>query len=211
MRKSRRKNYTITIGITGADNHTGVTHLTIMLANYLVSKERCKVAVVDLSQQNSLMVLQKLYDERSEESPSCLLLDNKFRIHRVDYYSQATQRDIANILQLGYEYVVIDFGRVCSSDYNYEILRCHRRILIGSCCEWQQETFKQAIEKQQRLEDHGKWKYAAFLGVEEIRQKLEKRYRICINKIPYEEDPFRLHRNHFEPLKNMLQEASECL
>ena len=28
----------ITIGITGTDEHVGVTHLSIMLANYLVSK-----------------------------------------------------------------------------------------------------------------------------------------------------------------------------
>lgn len=203
MKKNRTK-YTITIGLIGADSHVGVTHLTIMLANYLASKEKYKVAVVDLSEQNSLTVLKELYEECYQEKT--LISQNMFQIHKVDYYCHATQRDIANILHMGYEYILLDFGRVCRDSYNYEILRCHKRILVGSCCEWQQATFQQAIEKQKISNDNGEWKFATFLGIKEIRCILERKYHICIHKVPYEEDPFCLSRSHFEPLKNMLQE-----
>lgn len=211
MKRKRRIKYTITIGLAGAEHHVGVTHLSIMLANYLVSKEKCRVAVVDLSEQKSLMVLQQLYEECNIKQPKGMLLEHSFQIHKVHYYSQAGQRDIANILQLGYEYVIMDFGKFNLQEGGCEILRCHKRILVGSCCEWQHRTFMQAVENQKKSQDQGDWNYAAFLGIDEIRQKLEKLHRIYIHKIPYEEDPFRLSRKHFEALKSMLQEESECL
>lgn len=211
MRRCRKRNYTITVGIAGADDCVGVTHLAIMLANYLSSKERCRVAVVDLSKRNSLKVLQNIYEECHAKKQLGGLWENRFQIHKVDYFSLITQRDIANLLQLGYDYVLMDFGKVSLRENSLEILRCHRRILVGSCCEWQQASFITAIEACQSSKDQGMWQYAAFMGAEDIRHRLEKLYRISIHKIPYEADPFRLSRNHFDLLRNVLQEVSECL
>lgn len=198
----------ITIGITGTDEHVGVTHLSIMLANYLVSKERCRAAVVDMSLSNSFAVLQEIYQDGLYQE-----LDKKsdrdcadFQMHKVDYYSQRRQKNIANIFQMGYEYIIIDFGKLSLHNCHSELLRCHVRILVGSCCEWQQQAFLQVLEEKQQLCDAGSWKYAAFLGIQEIRSRIEKKYHIQIHKIPFEEDPFQLHRKHFEPLKIMLQE-----
>lgn len=203
-----RKNgkYTIAIGIIGTDRHVGVTHLCIMLANYLASKEHCRVAVVDMSKGNAIAVLRDIYQEEVFVKEGKCKLNADFQIHKVDYYTQVRQEDIANLCQKGYEYVVMDFGKVCLQNRNQEILRCHIRIMVGSCCEWQQHAYIESMEEKKALDDSGKWKYAAFLGIKEIRQNIEKRYRIKIHKIPYEEDPFRLHREHFELLRNMLQE-----
>lgn len=206
MKKSGQKNYTVTIGIVGADDHVGVTHLAIMIANYLSSKERFRVAVIDLSQRNSLLELQKIHDSCDKLLKKELMNETMFQVHKVDYYSYVSQRDIANILHLGYRYVIVDFGKVVG-EYEHEILRCHQRILVGSCCEWQQNQFKKAVEMNVMSKDHGIWAYAAFLGINEIRHGLEKKYRIQIHKIPYVEDPFCLSRIHFEPLKNILLEA----
>ena len=211
MRRSYRKkrNYSISIGITGMDSRVGVTHLAIMLANYLVSKERCQAAVVDRSQSGSLAVLQEIYDEcaqtRKDSACQC------FQLHKVDYYSQATKKDIADILHMGYEYVIYDFGKNELSHSDYEILRCHMKILVGSCCEWQQEVFHSVMEQEEFMEQKKQWRFAAFLGSDAIRRGLEKRYHIKIHTIPFERDPFLLHQNHFEAFQIMLQEALECL
>lgn len=211
MKRCGKKKFTITVGITGTQTQVGVTHLAIMLANYLSSKERCRVAVVDFSKKQSLLLLQEIYEECDMRQKTEVCFDNTFCIHGVDYFSRATQRDIANILQLGYEYVVMDFGGLNWENSEYEILRCHKRILVGSCCEWQQKAFFQVMDNLRMSQDNGKWCYAAFLGIQEIRHKLEKLYRIHIHKIPYEEDPFCLSRNHFDSLRIMLQEEAECL
>lgn len=206
-KRQNRKKYTVTVGITGTAAHVGVTHLSIMLANYLASKEKCKVALVDRSQSHTLEILQQLLNDT--ENQMCGI--NCFQMYGVDYYSDADQKEIANILQLGYDYIVLDFGNVWRKQYDYEILRCHIRIIIGSCCEWQQAGFTKLMEQPPIPEDCGTWQYAAFLGIESVRRQLEKRYHIHIHKIPFEEDPFQLHRTHFEPLNNMLQEALNCL
>lgn len=210
LKKSGRRRYTITIGVVGADNHVGVTHLTIMLANYLASKERCKVAVMDCSAHNSMRVLQAIHDGH-ETVPEGILYERMFRMYKVDYYSQVTQRDIANILHLGYEYIITDFGKVLPEQYSYEILRCNKRILVGSCCEWEQAQFCRVLEHHKLEQESGNWSYGTFHGIDEIRHSMEKRYGITVHKIPYVEDPFCLSRIHFEPLQNMLQEEMICL
>lgn len=203
----RSGTYTIVLGIAGTDRHVGVTHLSIMLANYLTSKEKCRVAVVDRSTSNSLAVLQKIYEDETDQTTHGQLGGQAcFQVHKVTYYCQMKQKDIANIFHMGYEYVVIDFGKVCLQQCDSEIWRCHMRILVGSCCEWQQQAFIQALEDKISVYDAGKWNYAAFLGIQAIRHKLEKQYHIKIKTIPFEKDPFQLHRTHFELLKNMLQE-----
>lgn len=206
-RRQIRKKYTVTVGITGTAEHVGVTHLSIMLANYLASKEKCRVALVDMSQSHSLKILQQLLD--SAENQMCAI--KGFQMYGVDYYSEVAQREIANILQLGYDYIVLDFGTVWRKQYEYEILRCHVRIVVSSCCEWQQAGLTKLMEQMPVPENCGPWQYAAFLGIESVRRQFEKKYRIQIHKIPFEEDPFQLHRTHFEPLNNMLQEALDCL
>lgn len=212
MRKwGKRRKYTVTIGISGADNKVGTTHLAIMLANYLASKERYKVAVVDMSASASLAVLREIYEGNEDCEKTTIPTTGSFHVHEVDYYSCVRQKDIANVLQLGYEYVIMDFGRYDMPGLYYELLRCHMKILLGSCCEWQQKKFEQAIMLQKESKLAGNWNYAAFFGIDSVKKEIEKKFRIQVHKVPYEEDPFRLHRTHFEPLNNMLQEALECL
>lgn len=207
-RREKRRKYTVTIGVSGADNKVGTTHLAIMLANYLSSKERYKVAVADMSTSASLSVLHGIYQDCEKTS---VPVAGSFQIHKVDYYSCVGQKDIANILQSGYEYVIMDFGRYDLPGLYYELLRCHMKILLGSCCEWQQQKFEHAIMLQEESEHAGDWNYAAFFGVDSVKKNLEKKFRIHVHRVPFEEDPFQLHRTHFEPLNNMLQEALECL
>lgn len=204
MRKGSRKGkHTITIGVAGAEGGVGTTHLAIMLANYLASKEKCRSALADMSQEQSIEALWQIYEGGTLEATQ---KQHVFRMYGVDYYSGLTGKDIAGILQMGYEYTIFDFGRVSFARYEQEIMRCHVRILLGSCCEWEKQAFETALDRRMQFQDPGVWKYAAFVGTDSIVRKFEKRYHIKICRIPFEEDPFRLHRNHFEVFHQLLQE-----
>ena len=214
MRTRKRKHkYTITIGIVGTNMGVGVTHFAIMLCNYLASKEHCHTAFVDLSQRRSVDELQRIYDEagqkimrREDET-----LQPCFCMHGVDYYSLKDKHDIVNIIQLGYEYVVLDMGVFFNGDWIEEIRRCHIRFLVGNCCEWRQKDVRTVLEQGIAEMERRRWVYTFFTGCDDIRRRLEKLFRIHMHRIPMEEDPFSLHRCHFEAFQNMLQEAKKCL
>lgn len=208
MKKGYRNTikHTISIGIVGSDSGVGVTHLSIMLANYLASKKQRSVAAADFSESRSYEVLHRLYEDMMPEE-----IDNpSFRIHQVDYYSGIVPIDIAMLLQMGYEYVIMDLGRMCSRSLE-EAKRCHIRILLGGCCEWRKNHLMDAIERWILPEREFVWQIAAFLGIDTVKEQIEHQFAVQIQRIPYEEDPFVLHRNHFAPLSKLLQEEVHCL
>lgn len=203
-RGSRRGSYTVTIGVAGADEGIGVTHLVIMLANYLQSKEGCRTAAADMSSRQSIAVLRSLYEHGCEAENE--KKTGFFQMQGVDYYDAVTGQDIAGILQRKYEYVIFDFGKVQFTQYSQEMMRCNIRILVGSCCEWKMKVFETTLHNKMQFQDSGSWKYAVFMGACGVIHQFEKRYHIQIQRIPYEEDPFQIHRTHFESLKKLLQE-----
>lgn len=210
MEKPHKK-YTISIGIVGSGRGVGTTHFAILLCNYFASKEHRKTAFVDLSQERSVDVLYDIYSEGNRKEDGEKMTHRAyFRMHGVDYYSVDDREDIVNIIQLGYEYVVFDMGLFPTLRWEEELRRCHIRFLVTNCCEWKQRGAECALEHELVAGNRSRWVYTFFLGCEEIRRKLERRYHIRIRRIPTEEDPFVLHRRHFEALYNMLQEAYDC-
>jgi len=111
---------------------------------------------------------------------------------------------------MGYEYVIMDLGRVCPRSLE-EAKRCHIRILLGNCCEWKKDPLIDAMKQWILPEREFIWQIAAFLGVDAVKAQMEQQFGIQIYRIPFEEDPFVLHRNHFEPLSKLLQEEVYCL
>lgn len=209
-RKSRKK-YTISIGIVGSSSGGGATHFAILLCNYFASKEHCRTAFVDLSQERSMDELYKIYSEGNQNADEEKMTHGAyFCMHGVDYYSVDKREDIVNIIQLGYEYVVFDMGIFPVANCEEELRRCHIRFLVMNCCEWKQRGAECVLEHRLIAANRDRWVYTFFLGCEEIKHRLERKYHITIHKIPTEEDPFLLHRRHFEALYNMLQEAYDC-
>ena len=54
-----------------------------------------------------------------------------FRIHDVDYYPATGRDEFPALLNLGYRYLVLDFGSLSEADLT-EFLRCDKKIIIGS-------------------------------------------------------------------------------
>lgn len=55
------------IGILGCEPGVGVTHLSVAIANYIGSKLKQKVLLVELNRQNDFLEIQKSYEGVGEE------------------------------------------------------------------------------------------------------------------------------------------------
>lgn len=200
MKMLNKKEYLpITIGILGNDKGAGVTHLAIMTAGYLSSKERKKTAVIELNHDDAFCEVNNLYY-------GDLNTDNfnpvSFNINGVDYYCGIGIEQYSGILNLGYEYIVLDFG--CNLDNNFsELMRCNIKYIVGSCSEWKLIKFESFISDLKQVTGQNKVDFLYNFGNAKLVTKIERAYHINIKRIPFEPTPFKLHTDSFAFLKQL--------
>ncbi len=194
MRSFLSKNYIRTIGITGSSGCVGVTHLSIMLANYLASKERSKTAVLELNSSGAFERLKERYAPDNEQT--------YFKYQDVEYFCRPSQRMIANTFGMGYQYLVMDFGKEWRNT-SYEWSMCNVKIVIGDCCEWKQEEFDSMVSDMREWIEPGNCIFMAQKGNRTVRKRMERRHRIRLLNIPFEENPFQLHKDSLSFFKQL--------
>ena len=89
------KNSVVTVGIMGSCGGVGVTHLAIMLAGYLSSKEHRKTALIEFNHAGAFSALYDLYNDKNRDSEE---VDNQFNLNGVDYYTMKTESQLAEIV-----------------------------------------------------------------------------------------------------------------
>lgn len=192
-----------TIGIAGSRKGVGVTHLAIMLANYLTSVERYKTAVVEMNGSGAFRTIQKYSKKSSLESKR--YSHEFFEREQVIYYPQPSERTLAGIFSSDYEYIIMDFG--CAwKQQKLEWVRCNKNLLVGSCCEWQQKSFSEMLEEVSMWIKIEECSCLSLFGVRQVRKELEKGFRTKLGQIPFEENPFLLHKEHFPFLHQLVAE-----
>ena len=92
------------------------------------------------------------------------------------------------VLQRGYDDIVIDFGSVKDGE-NGLYWRCDKKFLVGSFTEWQQESFRE-FEMEHRAKQKKSWQSLAVFGSEETRREFSRRFRINTDRIPFSADAF---------------------
>lgn len=176
-----------TLGVMGTGPGTGVTHFSIMLAGYIGSKLRKKVALVELNRSRDFEEIQKAYEGCSDEA-------RRFRILDTVYYRSSSGEELTDILNEGYEYVVLDLGWEFSKNET-EFLRSSKKIIVGSLCEWKRGRYVKFVEEHKG--EDGRWEYLSMPAMPgEIR---DMRYScgIKIRSIPFEPDPFLIRSQNF--------------
>ena len=96
--------------------------------------------------------------------------------------------DVKEVLQRGYDDIVIDFGSVKDGE-NGLYWRCDKKFLVGSFTEWQQESFRE-FEMEHRAKQKKSWQSLAVFGSEETRREFSRRFRINTDRIPFSADAF---------------------
>ena len=168
------------IGVGSTGRCVGCTHFSVMMLNYLAGCRRRKAVLLEWNQSGDFEKLERICTGRNREK-------KRFRILDADYYKAAGPVELAAVLDGNYDDILIDFG-VLDEARMPEFLRCEKQFVIGSVTEWQEETFRDFVNR------HGagkkSWICLAAFGSEEARKEFARRLKVSVDRIPPSEDAF---------------------
>ena len=172
-----------TFGIAGSSSGVGVTYFSILLANYLYGVENRKTVVLEWNKNGDFERIEKICCKNTVLKQHV----KTFKVLEVSYVKEAGKAELLEYVNHGYDAVVIDFG----SDFKgnkEEFLRCDRKILIGSFCEWKSATFIDLISGKRKEE--GKWFFLTRSGNFEMGERVRKILHTPVGQIPESADAF---------------------
>lgn len=172
----------------GAGRCTGVTHLTIWMANYFASVRGESVAVLEWNSHDDFQRLVSFCKGKETKN-------QKETIWKVDYFPNAGAKELSECIAGNYQRIIIDFGEITTKQY-YECSRCDFKILVGACSEWQASAFLEFLKNRTRKEKG--WCYTTVFGSEETRKLIEQRLYRPIIQIPFSGDAFKVTKAHMD-------------
>jgi hypothetical protein len=188
-----------TIGIVGTERGNGVTHLAIMLGNYITAKLHKNTAILEMNPTNAFAELKESYGNQTNKNQEL----DYFEISKVTYYCNVRKAMFGRIFSKDYDYIIMDMG---TDRHLEEFMKCNVRIVIGSLNPWKNKKFICCIENDIAQGYLGKIKYVVpFSSYEEIRQ-IKNAYKSSIHITPFEPDPFLIHGCNLEFLNQLLNQ-----
>lgn len=188
-----------TIGITGVQKGAGVTHLSIMLGNYIRAKLNKNVTILEMNQSAAFKELKEYYLAKHKHEQEY----DTFSISEVTYYYKVEKEMLGMIFNLCRDYVIIDFGEI-NEECTKEFLKCNIKIVVGNLNPWNRTKLISYMEFFISRDYLGKIKYVSrFITKDEIRH-IKNIYKTNIYAQPFEPDPFLIHGCNFEFLENLL-------
>ena len=172
----------VLIGLAGTHERIGVTHSTIILANYL-RKKGYLVALIDRAEKPTFMDIEESFDCESKK--------DFFTLDGVDYYRNG---DVEEIKGKGYNFILIDFGEYLKRDLPL-FEKCDLCLIIAGAKPWEVEKTTNVF--QNTLEEELKEYHYYFNFVsEDLKEEVRAGMGILqsVHFLKYAEDPF----NSFE-------------
>ncbi|WP_099469639.1 hypothetical protein [Konateibacter massiliensis] len=200
MKRKKEKQGLQTIGIMGTERGVGVTHLAIMLGNYIHARWRADTAILEMNQSDALRELQRSYSVR--DSP--MTGEGSFHLSDVTYYSRLKERPLGSVYSAGHEWLIIDFG-ACHAEAAEEFVKCDKKLIVGNVTPWNSQKMVDCIEKLIAMDCKKQICYIARFGTESDISQIKDRYDISIYNAPFEPDPFLIHGYNFGFLEGLLR------
>lgn len=210
------------LGIIGAGRSTGVTHLSVWMANYLTGVRREQTAVLEWNRHRDFEKMERFYKGKCGQREGRFLENclekiqmnagsgkeagkgkkgSYCRILNTDYYGNADAETMAQCLNGKYRRILVDYGEMTGESF-CECTRCDRKILVGGFSDWQTEAFLEAVRM---IPDHDEsWQYAAVFGSERTRKEWEKVFRMSCMAIPSSVDAFMITADDMRFFKKLL-------
>lgn len=116
------------IGIAGSERHIGVTHHTVVLANFF----RKQGFMVALAEMNPSGAFDRICDDYEEKK----FRDGYFTLNGIDFYANFDTDMLPGILEHSYNIVILDMGVYESCDRTL-FERCEDRIVIAGAKPWE--------------------------------------------------------------------------
>lgn len=175
------------IGMLGTHKGAGVTHISILLANYLSEWLGKNTAFIEYYPQKEVQYLKNYFYKKSEEVETY----DPFQVNCITYYSNVKEQAVAEIIGDQYECVVLDLG----TDFNRcknEFLRCDRKIIVSSLSIWKRHNLDLFLNDTSHIKLNNLWTYVIPFSREKEIKQASRTYHRDFYGVPYEPDPFAL-------------------
>lgn len=174
------------IGIAGSNTGVGCTHFSIMLTNYLAGYLRRKAILLEFNESGDLEKLEYVCTGQMGQK-------NPYRVLDADYYKYAGPEAVKEVLQRGYDDILIDFGSV-KDGANELYWRCDKKFLVGSFTEWQQESFRE-FEMEQRAKQKKAGRVSRYLEARRPEENSREDFGSMQNGFRFQRMPSRSRRS----------------
>lgn len=164
-----------------------MTHLGILLANYLSECLGQKTAFIECQPGNDLQFLQLYFFGSSIDGYN----PNSFTIHRVTFYKDRNLQGIPEIIGDKFDCIILDFGTDMVK-YKSEFLRCDKKMVVSSLAVWKKHELERFINNSAHIKNCEQWIYAIPFAKNKVIKEGIKKLKRKIYGIPYEPDPFTL-------------------
>lgn len=177
------KQTTEVFGVVGSSHGVGVTYVSILLANYMTGIKNRKTAILEWNSNGDFDRIESICCKKTVLKA----VSQTFKVLEVSYIKQAGKKELLECINQGFDTVIIDFGSDIEQIRD-EFLRCDRKFLVGSFCEWKIEAFIDLIIKKKSEE--GRWDFLTALGSEEAAAEMKQTMHIHVNQVPESTDAF---------------------
>lgn len=128
-----------------------------------------------------------------------------FRIYDVDYYPNASSKELPSLLNQGYEYLILDMGNMEEANLP-ELLRCDKKIVLGSLAPWKMNKFRNTLNRFSQTASSGEgFIYLMESGNPKTLRKISGTYHIIVRSVPFIQNPFRIGKEFFSILQELLE------
>ena len=189
-RKGQNSGQCRVIGVIGAGRRTGVTHLCVLMANYLTGAGQRRTAVIEWNDHGDFRRMEKVCARR--ENVAGKKEENVFKALGVTYFGRGNADTLAGCMNGPYDDIIIDFGEAAPAS-RAEWRRCQVRMMVAAFSEWQLEDASGMMEQNGR--PCRGWIYLAAFGSEWTRREVERQLGVPVFRIPFSADAFRIDRS----------------
>ena len=151
-----------------------------MLANYLAGVKNKRIAVLEWN----------CHGDFDRFGIQCLGLKKpaeQYGILGACYFPRADEETLIQCISGAYQVILLDCGRI-EEGKRADLVRCRTKLIIGSFCEWQVQSYTAILRERKPLKDG--WHYLTAFGSEESRKIAARRLKLPIEKVPYIPDAY---------------------
>ncbi len=121
------------IGIAGAKRGVGVTHISVLLGEYLEIEKGAKTAILEWNSHGDFEWMEAACSGKGEKV---------FSYRGVDYFGRVEENQLEDILAKGYSYIIFDLGEIKQKHKKIWEM-CHKKVLVGNPALWKKGAFFQ--------------------------------------------------------------------
>lgn len=120
-----------------------------------------------------------------------------FRLHGVDYYPNLAPDAVPRLLNMGYDYLILDLGSLNESAAA-EFLRCDRKIVLGSLALWKTWSYEEFFKQFNNFTNLGEgYHYLVQVGTFQNHSVFSRQHSISMQEVPFIKNPFHIEKEHF--------------